>query len=75
MKEDMRIDVYPSKVKHGCYDVHIDGVPHETYRNLSIEQLADAIDTVSTAAAKQAGKESTFIQFEDGSSMKKDIGD
>ena len=71
---NLRIDLFPSKEKPGFWDVHVDGIPHETYRGISLNQLADAIDVLSTSAAKEAGAEKAVLRFGDGSMMSKDIG-
>lgn len=65
----MRIDLNPNQACDDLWDVYVDGKRHDSYIALTMDQATEAVNTLATFAARQAGKSAIDLQYSDGSVM------
>ncbi|QMV32449.1 hypothetical protein 8G_00055 [Ralstonia phage Hyacinthe] len=69
----MRIDLNQNQACDDLWDIYVDGKRHDSYIGMTMDEAADAINTLATFATRQAGMASIDLRYSDGSVMTKRI--
>lgn len=63
---DHDFELRPTEADPNLYDIWVDGVAHETYRNLTMDDAMKGVHMIATTLAKEKGASEISMELGDG---------